>query len=332
MLKISRTEKKFRRLDTPRLADASILERADLQEYIANSPEEFFAELGEPLFILAKEVQPSDAVQDRVDLLAVDKQGRVAVIELKRGSHKLQMLQAIAYAGMISKWSSDEIILLPGIRMDDLTDFLEVETDEINRTQRLILIAEDFDFEILAGAEWLYEQFQVDVLCAKVALAVDRTANAEYLVCNRIFPAKELADEAIARRRPSTQGGNSWTDWEQALVGVENPALVEFVKSELQAGQENRLRTRTLYYRVAGHRRFHFNVTGARARVAQLARFPDDAQYWSERLADKDIREKAGNHQLGFFITTSDDLCAFKAALAELESVSWGSSTKGATA
>ena len=46
MLKIDRDNNSFSLLDTPTLADVSITERYDLQEYISNSPEEFFKEIG----------------------------------------------------------------------------------------------------------------------------------------------------------------------------------------------------------------------------------------------------------------------------------------------
>ena len=79
MLKIDRGKKSFSLLDTPTLADVSITERNDLQEYISNTPDEFFKEIGQELFLLGKEVEPSKNVQDRIDLLAVDKEGIVIV-------------------------------------------------------------------------------------------------------------------------------------------------------------------------------------------------------------------------------------------------------------
>jgi len=86
------------------LADARILERADLQECIYNSSSEFFAEIGERVFVLGKEVIPSQTVPDRIDLLGIDVEGTTVIVELKRGSTKLQMLQAVSYAGMLSRW------------------------------------------------------------------------------------------------------------------------------------------------------------------------------------------------------------------------------------
>ena len=112
MLKIDRDNQSFALLDTPTLADVSITERYDLQEFISNSPDAFFREIGQELFLLGKEVEPSKNVQDRIDLLAVDKEGTSVVVELKRGNHKLHMLQAISYAGMISQWEPDDFLQL----------------------------------------------------------------------------------------------------------------------------------------------------------------------------------------------------------------------------
>ena len=50
MLKINRNESSLAALDTPTLADVSITERYDLQEYISNSPDAFFQEIGQQLF------------------------------------------------------------------------------------------------------------------------------------------------------------------------------------------------------------------------------------------------------------------------------------------
>jgi RecB family endonuclease NucS len=112
MLKIERQTKSFLRLEEPTLAGASITERYDLQEFIVDSPKQFFAEIGLELFILGKEIKPSETVQDRTDILAIDQEGRAVVIELKRGNDRLQLLQAISYSGMLSKWQPDDFLEL----------------------------------------------------------------------------------------------------------------------------------------------------------------------------------------------------------------------------
>src|SRR5262249_27011249 len=182
MLKIDRQKQHFARLETPSLADASISERYDLQEYICNSPEAFFEEIGQELFLIDKELQPSDDVEDRIDLLALDREGQAVILELKRGSHKLQMFQAISYAGMITKWQPDDFLACLGTeKRDQLLDFLEVEKEEINRHQRIILVAEAFDYSVLVGAEWLTEQFGVSILCCRLSVAKDADGSGEFL-------------------------------------------------------------------------------------------------------------------------------------------------------
>lgn len=73
---------------------------------ICNAPDEFFSELGATLLQIGEEVHPSD---DRIDILAIDSEGAVVIIELKRGAHKHQLLQSLAYAAMISDWEPEEL-------------------------------------------------------------------------------------------------------------------------------------------------------------------------------------------------------------------------------
>jgi hypothetical protein len=137
MLKIDRQKQLFTRLETPSLAAASISERYDLQEYICNSPDAFFQEIGQELFLIDKELQPSDDVEDRIDLLALDKEGQAVILELKRGNNKLQMFQAISYAGMVAKWQPDDFLacLDPDKREKHL-DFLARRVGIMRRTRR----------------------------------------------------------------------------------------------------------------------------------------------------------------------------------------------------
>jgi len=58
MLRIDRKNQGFTLLETPSLAEVSISERYDLQEFISNSPDAFFQELGLELFLIGKEISP----------------------------------------------------------------------------------------------------------------------------------------------------------------------------------------------------------------------------------------------------------------------------------
>ncbi|MEL6712287.1 MAG: hypothetical protein AAFP86_00850, partial [Planctomycetota bacterium] len=142
MLKVDRELRTFSRLPTKSLRDAGMLERQDLQACIMNSSAEFFAELGLDLFLVGEEIRPSEDVEDRIDLLGVDRNGAVVVVELKRGDNKLQMLQAVSYAGMVARWDHDEFEdRLGPVRWEQLVEFVSVDPAEINRDQRLVLVA-----------------------------------------------------------------------------------------------------------------------------------------------------------------------------------------------
>ncbi len=186
MVKISRNEKSFGAIETSSLAKAKILERYDLQEYIFNSPAAFCSEVGQQMMFVGQEVRPSDNVADRIDLLAIDPDGDMIIVELKRGNDKLQLLQAVAYAAMIAKLSPKEILKLAETdRADGITESVAGGESEINLSQRILLAAEDFDYEVLVAAEWLFAK-GVEIDCVRVALAVDGAS--EYLTFTQIFP------------------------------------------------------------------------------------------------------------------------------------------------
>jgi hypothetical protein len=329
MLRIDRASKRLISLDTPTLADVSITERYDLQEFISRSPQDFFKEIGEELFLIGKEIEPSKNVQDRIDLLALDKEGSCVVIELKRGTHKLHMLQAISYAAMASGWQPDDFFqLLDEDQQEALGDFLEVERDQINRQQRVILIAETYDYGLLVATEWLSEKYGVDIICCRIAVATDPETKAEYLACSVVYPAPELTTAAVPRGRKRSTGILKWGDWDTALSIVGNPALVSYFQQQLKENREAYLRKRILHYRLEGKRRWFVSAGRAKAYVWQQGRFDGDLEFWRQRVSKPDdVKPVKNNQRLRFFIATDDDFRRFHQAVTnELASVVWNES------
>ncbi len=331
MLRIDRKQKQFAQLDMQALADASISEVHDLQEYISNSPDAFCKEIGQKLFIIGKEVQPSDTVQDRIDLLALDEEGNAVIIELKRGNHKLHLLQAISYAGMVAHWQPDDFLqLLDEEATERLQNFLVVDNDEINRQQRIILVAEAFDYAVLVSAEWLSEKFGVDIVCCRLSLSQDKQTNTEYLVCTNIFPAPEIARQAVGRGRGKPPPGKvKWSDWDAALSDITNQAVVSYFQQELNAKREDYLPKRILLYRVKGKRFWFLAGRRKNAYVWQYARFEKDIEYWQKGLSHPEevgpVKEGAG---LRFFLYSDKDFEFFhKAVTEDLQSVKWSNGT-----
>jgi hypothetical protein len=326
MLRIDRASKRLKSLDTPSLADVSITERYDLQEFIFRSPQDFFKEIAEELFLISKEVEPSKNVQDRIDLLALDKEGSCVVIEFKRGMHKLHMLQAISYAAMVSQWQPDDFFqLLDDDLQEALSDFLEVDKDQINRQQRVILIAENYDYGLLVATEWLSEKYGVDIICCRIAVATDPDTKAEYLACSVVYPAPELTTTAVSRGRKRGTGTLKWADWDTALGIVGNPALVTYFQQQLKESREAYLRKRILHYRLDGKRRWFVSARRAKAYVWQQGRFEGDVDFWRARVSKPDdVKPVKDSQRLRFFIATEDDFRRFHQAVTEeLTSVEW---------
>ena len=326
MLRIDRKNQGFTLLETPSLAEVSISERYDLQEFISNSPDAFFQELGLELFLVGKEIMPSKSVQDRIDLLAVDKEGSSVVIELKRGNNKLQLLQAISYAGMISQWSAEEFLgLLSNDRKEMLADFLEVDLEDVNRAQRIVLIAEEFDYALLVGTEWLSKNYSVDVMCCRISVAKDLGTGTEYLVCSNVYPARELFQEAAPRGQRGSVTTIKWGDWTAALAELSNRALVEFFEKQLDENRESYLRKRILHFRVDGKRRWFVAARQARAYVWQHGRFDNDVEYWKQGLSElASVKPVKRGRCLSFFLEYQDDFQFFqKSATSELIKAAW---------
>jgi RecB family endonuclease NucS len=101
-----KNSKKVKVYNETTFRDHSILERQDLEIWLENYPEI----LGEDLLILTTEYDRFDKTNERLDLLAIDKTGKLVVIELKRDdSGKNVDLQALKYAAYCSTLTLEDI-------------------------------------------------------------------------------------------------------------------------------------------------------------------------------------------------------------------------------
>ena len=159
MLRFNKKNSSFSSAEKSSLKENKILERYDLQKAIVTSWEEFKNEIGLPsAFLIGQEITPDNSTQNSLDLLAYDaEESSLIVIELKREKNKLQLLQAISYAAMVSKWDKETII--QHINHQKVADYEEllgiVNSNELNTEIKIVLIAESFDPEVIVTADWL---------------------------------------------------------------------------------------------------------------------------------------------------------------------------------
>lgn len=157
----------------------NLREREHLQEWLAHQPDA----LGEELLILQKEFDGFADTRERLDLLALDKDGQLVVIENKLDDSGRDVTwQALKYTAYVSSLTKAQIIDIFQQYLDRhagggnaarlICDFLEVEElDEVvlnpGHNQRLFFIAANFRKEVTSTVLWLREH-QIDARCYKV--------------------------------------------------------------------------------------------------------------------------------------------------------------------
>ncbi len=171
-------------------------ERSDIQEWVAAHPDI----LDDDLLIVAKEFSGFDRTSERPDLLAVDSQGVLVVIELKRDDSGADAYwQAIKYTSYLRHASAEAIISMladyADISQEDAEDRLlkHLDADDLetlNREQRIILASHRFAPEATSAVLWLNERFVGESLirCVQLTPYRDEAANALYLQANTIIP------------------------------------------------------------------------------------------------------------------------------------------------
>jgi hypothetical protein len=195
MYRVDLQNKKLVKIPVTSFSALNLRERFDIQEWIDNTP----AILGEELLIIAKELAlPSGK---RLDLLAVDKQGALVVIELKRDDSGSDVeWQAIKYASYCSSFSQDEVYKhfagYLGTDDDDsqvkIEEFINCEPEELNQKQRIILVAKEFHSDVISAVLWLRES-EIDIECIRLTPHLDNEGTL-FINPEIIIPLPEAKD------------------------------------------------------------------------------------------------------------------------------------------
>jgi hypothetical protein len=324
--------KRLLRASEKTLTELGLLERDDLEAMIAGSFDAFCDELGVELLLVGKQFYVADEVKDHGDLLALDKEGKAVIIELKRKYDDNQLYQALSYASMIAEWDlqefSKELANLSSKGAEEANDqivgFLDIDPEQLNEGQRVYLLAEDFDYQTLMTAKWLREKHGVDISC--VRLDVSGAGNDFFLACVLIYPTPGLDEHAVnARRRDAT----GWIDWDTTLKTVKNPAAAQFFRVELAENRETGEGRPSLYFRVGGKRRFNVHLRRNFAYVWQPERFAKDLEFLKQRLgASAKMEVVNAGQSLRFYLESTDQFSAFKRAVTEEIKPDWFESPK----
>ena len=205
MYLVNKENNNIKALEKITFTQAGFRERQHLQEWIAKNP----SCLGEELLIIQKEFAGFDDTKERLDLLALDKNGNIVVIENKLDDTGRDVVwQALKYVSYCSSLTVQDIeqmfttyLLDNNIseKAEDLLSEFFIDDDyaeiiNIGYSQRTILVAGEYRKEVTSTVMWLLNN-GIDITCFK---ATPYSFNEETIVdFNQIIPLQEAGDYII---------------------------------------------------------------------------------------------------------------------------------------
>lgn len=207
MFVINKASNTIQSLPRKTFSELGFKERAHLQEWLAENP----SALGEKLLVIQKEFSGFAETYERLDLLALDERGNVAIIENKLDdSGKDVTWQALKYASYCSTLTKEEIrnIFQSYLdskatgknAVDELEEFFggKAYTDLVlnqGLTQRIFLVAANFRKEVTSTVLWL-RNFKIQAHCFKATVyCLDEQ---QFLTLEQIIPTKDAQDYIIS--------------------------------------------------------------------------------------------------------------------------------------
>lgn len=215
-------EKKLTKINETKFSEHGLTERYDLQEWIDSDPRILSKELGEEedLLIIQKEFNKFDKTKERLDLLAIDKNGNLVIIENKLDdSGKDVTWQALKYVSYCSTLTKNEIISIYQEYLDKkypeenhnaeqkISEHLNTENANINigYTQRIILVAREFRPEVTSTVLWLRGN-GIDIQCIKIVPYIfDKKV---IIDIDKIIPVPEIEEFTIKASIKETEEKN----------------------------------------------------------------------------------------------------------------------------
>src|SRR5688572_3569851 len=242
MYLIDRPLNRISKLSQRTFSEFNFREREHLQEWIANLPEC----LGEELLIIQKEFSGFNDTNERLDLLALDRQGNLVVIENKLDDAGRDVTwQVLKYASYCSTLTKEQIKKIYQEFLDrsgmgdeaeqkllefyQASDFAEVNLNN-GLTQRIIMVAGNFRKEVTSTALWLIN-YKLRIQCFKATpyqLGDQLILNVE-----QVIPMKD-AEEFTISMAEKTQEDIS----DQEELKTRHLLRMDFWKEFLRQGSE----------------------------------------------------------------------------------------------
>jgi hypothetical protein len=206
MYKINQETNNVKALRKRTFSELGFREREHLQEWVAKNP----LMLGEELLIIQKEFDGWNETRERIDLLALDKDGSLVVIENKLDDSGRDVAwQAMKYAAYCSSLTKNEIADIFQKYLDkqandensrdvicsfyNASSFEELALNE-GFNQRIILVGARFRPEVTATCLWMINH-SIDVKCIRIVPYSENETL--FLNIDQIIPPPEAKDYMV---------------------------------------------------------------------------------------------------------------------------------------
>ncbi len=195
-------------------SEQKVRERADLQRLLRTQ----INVLGDDLYVLAEEFGDWEDSKRRIDLLAMDQDGNLVVIELKRTNDGGHMeLQAIRYASMVSAMTFERAVQIHADFLAVLGEHAENARERmlefLNREEpdeesfapdvRILLVSEDFGKELTTAVLWLRDR-EIDIRCIRLRPYQD--VDKRLIDVQQIIPLPEAHEYQVQLREKEQVG------------------------------------------------------------------------------------------------------------------------------
>lgn len=207
MYQIDREKNSITRLKQCLFSELNFRERDNLQEWIAKNPDV----LGEELLVIQKEYDGFNDTNERLDLLALDKEGNLVIIENKLDDTGRDVVwQALKYTSYCATLKTTQIIKIYQDYLNKyensetdakmlILEFLEIEEEALllnpqEQDQRIMFIANNYRKEVTSTVLWLLKH-DIQIQCFK---ATPYSMNEElFLQIDQIIPQPEIKEFMI---------------------------------------------------------------------------------------------------------------------------------------
>lgn len=193
------------------LAAAGLKERQHLQEWVIEHPEVLGPDVKIVAFEFGSWAAHTGAVErDRLDVLALDGDGRLMVVELKRDKAPDTVdMQALKYAALVSRFTRGDLdqvharyltkkrgeVVNAAAAGAELDEWATITEDTL-RLPRLVLMASEFPKTVTATVVFLHQQLGLDVQL--LAFQAYQTASEVLITVSRHYPPPDIEEFVLS--------------------------------------------------------------------------------------------------------------------------------------